>query len=234
MRLYSHYCPSGFSNCYILGTDLPDAPPSEMAPPHREVSLQREALSPREASLPREAIIIDPGEMDVNILNLIEDSDYTLKGVLITHDHPHHVKGLATIMRIYTAGIYSINPVIRDHRTTLVRDGDVVNIGSFRIEVISIPGHSADSAVFKIGWLLFTGDVLTAGLVGSTVSSYASATQASALRSKILSLPGDDYIILPGHGPPSSLEAERRLNLDLNSFDQRKNHHQLLDLETSI
>jgi len=210
VRLYSYYCTSGFSNCYVLGTDLPDP----AAEPHPQAA--------GKDSPPREAIIIDPGEMDLSILNLIEENDYTLRAVLITHDHPHHVQGLTTIKRIYNTEIFAINPVIREHRTTLVRDGDVIDIGQFRIEVISIPGHSADSAAFKIGWLLFTGDALTAGLVGSTASSYAAATQARVLRSKILSLPGDDYTILPGHGPPSSLEAERRFNLDLKSFEQQK------------
>ena len=209
MRLYCHYCRSGFSNCYILRTD------------HPTEALLREA-SPKEASPPKEAIIIDPGEMDLNILSLIEDNNYTLRGIFITHDHANHVKGLATIMRIYNTEVYAINPVIREHRTTLVRDGDIVNIGPFKIEVISIPGHSADSAVFKIDRLLFTGDTLSAGLVGSTASSYSAATQINALRGKILSLPGD-YTVLPGHGPPTSLNAERRFNLGMNSFVEQKN-----------
>ena len=198
MKLHFHYCPSGFSNCYILGTEIQN-----------------------DAAYQNDAIIIDPGNMDAAILNLIEERNYVLRGVLISHDHPHHVRGLKTIMRIYNTEVFAINPVVSEHRTTLVKDGDVVNIGPFRTEVISIPGHSADSAVFKIDRLLFTGDTLTAGLIGSTASSYATATQINSLRSKILSLPGD-YTVLPGHGPPSSLEAERRFNVNLNSFEQQK------------
>jgi hypothetical protein len=40
-----------------------------------------------------------------------------------------------------------------------------------------------------------------------------------ALRSKILSLPGD-FMIFPAHGPPSTLEAERRFNEGVNSYDE--------------
>ena len=196
MRLYCHYCRSTLSNCYIVGSDM---------------SCGR-----------REALIIDPGEMDLKILNYIEDNGYTLKGVLITHDHRYHVSGLTTLMRIFTTDIYAINPVIRGHRTTLVRDGNIVDIGPFRVEVILVPGHSADSAVYKIERLLFTGDTLSAGLIGQTVSSYAAETQVSALRSKILSLPGD-YTVLPGQGPPTSLKAERRFNFGINSFVSQKN-----------
>ena len=211
MRIYCHYCRSVFSNCYILGTDLPEA----------------DAIK---SPLRKEAIIIDPGEMDVKILNFIEDNDYTLRGIFITHDHPYHVGGLATIMRIYNAPIYAINPEINEYRANLVRDGDILNIGPFRIEVISIPGHSADSAAFKIGRFLFTGDALTAGLIGKTASSYAAANQVSALRSKILSLPGD-YTVLPGQGPPTSLNAERRFNFGIDSFEKQKNRRRVFRVE---
>jgi len=198
VKLFFHFCPSGFSNCFLLGSD-----------------------SPNETSQ-REAILVDPGNMDSGVLRLIEDNDYSLRGVLITHDHAHHVRGLKTIMKIYDTEIFAINPVIMEYRTTLVKDGDIINIGPFKTEVISIPGHSADSAIFKIERFLFTGDALTAGLVGNTASSYASATQASALQKKLFSLPGD-YTVLPGHGPPTSLEAERRFNHGMISSQPRLN-----------
>jgi glyoxylase-like metal-dependent hydrolase (beta-lactamase superfamily II) len=195
LKLYFHYCTFGFSNSYILGSD--------------------------DGTEIKEALIIDPGNMDETTLGYIEDNEYNLRGVLITHDHLNHVHGLKTLMRIYNTEIYGINPVIREHRTVLVRDGDIFSIGSFRVEVISVPGHSADSAVFKIGHLLFSGDVLSAGLVGRTASAYGLANQMTALRSKILSLPGN-YTVLPGHGPPTSLDAERLFNAGVNSFEDFK------------
>ena len=205
MKLYYHYCSSTFSNCYILGTSVPAL----------------ETSSINEAAFPKGAIIIDPGNMDSALLNLIEDNNYSLLGVLITHDHPHHIRGLKTIMKIYETAIYAINPVVGEHRTTLVRDGDIFDVGSFRVEVFLIPGHSPDSAVYKINRLLFTGDAMSAGFMGNTASSFSAVTQISALRKKIFSLPGD-YSIFPGHGPPTSLEAERRFNLDITTFEQRK------------
>lgn len=202
MNLFIHYCRFGFSNCYILGSEY-------------------EEENGGRKNQDREAVIIDPGSMEEPILNFIEDNEYTLRGILITHDHRNHIHGLKTLRRIYDTAIYGINPVIRDYKTTLVRDGETVSIGRFRVEVISVPGHSSDSAVYKIDHLLFTGDALSAGLVGRTASSYGSAVQISALRGKILSLPGD-YILLPGHGPPSSLEAERRFNEGILSYEVRK------------
>jgi glyoxylase-like metal-dependent hydrolase (beta-lactamase superfamily II) len=172
--------------------------------------------------IPREALIIDPGCVDEPILDFIENNNYRLRGALITHDHSRHVHGLQTLKRIYDTDIYAVNPFILDQKTILVRDRDIFYIGPFRVEVISVPGHSSDSVVFKIDHLLFTGDALTAGLVGRTASPYGAAAQMAALRSKILSLPGD-FTILPGHGPPSSLDAERRFNVDIQGYEQNNN-----------
>ena len=191
MKLFFHYCSYGFSNCYILGSE------------------------------DNTSIIVDPGSLENITLETIENNNFDLKAALVTHDHLSHVRGLRTLKRIYNVEIFAVNQSIMDHRTTMVKDGDKINIAGFTIEVISIPGHSSDSVVYRTGGLLFTGDVLTAGLVGSTASAYGAATQMDKLRSRLLSLPGD-YVVLPGHGPPSTLEAERRFNTDIFNYDQRR------------
>ena len=188
MKLYFHYCSFGFSNCYVLGED--------------------------EGT---DAVIIDPGCMDTQILHFIESNDFILRAVLITHDHRGHVQGLRTLRRVYNADIYAINRSVFDYDTKPVKDGDKFNIGPFRFEVISIPGHSADSVVYRIDNMLFTGDALTSGLVGITDSAYGAKTQMNTLRSRLLSLPGD-YTVFPGHGPPSTLECERRYNIGVSQY----------------
>jgi glyoxylase-like metal-dependent hydrolase (beta-lactamase superfamily II) len=206
MKLFFHYCTFGFSNCYILG--------AEAGQPAASAEQKTQGFSP-------DAILIDPGSMDEQILEFIENNNFNLRGVLVTHDHLSHVHGLRTLKRIYDAEIFAVNHVILDHKTTLLKDGDELEIGPFKVEVISIPGHSSDSAVYRIDTFLFTGDALTAGLVGKTASTYGAAIQMNALRSRILSLPGD-YTVFPGHGPPSSLEAERRYNAGINQYDQNR------------
>jgi glyoxylase-like metal-dependent hydrolase (beta-lactamase superfamily II) len=203
LKLFFRYCPHGFSNCYILGTEYAASPEA------------------RQSETPREAIIIDPGVMDDHILMFIENNEYSLRGVLLSHDHPGHSHGLKTIKRIYDVEIFAVNHIVGEFKTTKVKDGDHLTIGSFGIDVISVPGHSSDSAVYCVGKMLFTGDALSAGLVGSTASSYGATVQMNALQSKILSLPGD-YLVLPGHGPPSNLEAERRFNAGIEAYDQRR------------
>jgi len=200
MKLYFHYCSFRFSNCYILGAEDRS-----------------------------DTIIIDPGIMDEHLLEYLEKDNLNPRAVLITHDHPGHIHGLRTLMRIYQVDIFAMNRHILDHRTTPVKDGDRMNIGPFTIEVISIPGHSADSVVYRIDKLLFTGDVLTTGMVGSTDSAYGAATQINKLQSRLLSLPGD-YTVFPGHGPPSTLEAERRYNIGITHRNEMRDRKPLFRL----
>jgi glyoxylase-like metal-dependent hydrolase (beta-lactamase superfamily II) len=213
MKLFFHYCNFGFSNCYILGTE-PN--PHDAAPTERRFD--------------GEAIIIDPGNMDEGILNFIEQHNYRLMGVLITHDHLNHVHGLRTLKRVYDVEVYAVNRFILDHKTTMVKDGETFDIGSFHIETITVPGHSSDSAIYKIEHLLFTGDALNAGLLGTTASSYGAEVQMNALRTKIFSLPGN-YGIFPGHGPPSTLEVEKRFNAGIQFFEKHKNKRRSFNID---
>jgi glyoxylase-like metal-dependent hydrolase (beta-lactamase superfamily II) len=192
MKLFFQYCSYGFSNSYTLGSE--DT---------------------------KEAIIVDPGSIENITLENLENNNFRLRAVLVTHDHLSHVRGLRTLKRIYNAEVFAVNHSILNHKATLVKDGDRLNLAGFTVEVISIPGHSSDSAAYRVRGMLFTGDVLTAGLVGSTASAYGAATQMNNLRSRLLSLPGD-YIVLPGHGPPSTLEAERRFNAGIFNYDQSR------------
>jgi glyoxylase-like metal-dependent hydrolase (beta-lactamase superfamily II) len=205
MSLFFHYCSFGFSNCYVLGEENT---PKNVSP---------------------QAIIIDPGAMDKHLLEYIENNNFTVRAVLVTHDHRNHIQGLKAITRIYNPEIFAMNHTIFDMKTTPVENGNTISIGPFSIDVISIPGHSADSVVYRIGNMLFTGDVLSAGLTGETASVYCARLQIDKLHSRIFTLPGD-YVILPGHGPPTTLEAERHFNIEalpnLNE-DKRKPRHKI-------
>jgi len=215
MKLFFQYCSYGFSNCYILGSDKSSG--QETAGNFAVFADSENENHDRQ----RAAIIVDPGSMEKVTLETIENNNFDLKAVLITHEHLGHVRGLRTLKRIYNAEVFAVNQSVMDYKTNMVKDGDYFNIADMVVEVISIPGHSSDSAVYRIGNMLFTGDVLTAGLVGSTASAYGAKTQMNKLRSRLLSLPGD-YVVLPGHGPPSTLEAERRFNADIHRYDENR------------
>jgi hydroxyacylglutathione hydrolase len=187
MKLFFHYSVYGFSNTYLMG-------------PEDE----------------GDAILVDPGNMDIKLLNYIEKNDYRIRAVLLTHNHENHVHGLRALKKIYDAEIFSNNSSVYDYPCTIVRDGQILNICGLSVEVFSVPGHSSDSVVYKVDRLIFTGDALSAGLPGSTMSAYGTRLLVTRLREKILSQ-SEDCVILPGHGPPSTVGSEKLSNMALSS-----------------
>ncbi|HUX39376.1 MAG TPA: MBL fold metallo-hydrolase [Rectinemataceae bacterium] len=181
-KLYQHYSLYGFSNSYILGND--------------ETGL---------------ALIVDPGEFTVGMLNHVEKNGYYVSSVLLTHSHIHHVRGLAALLRVYDAMPFGVSSSILGATTRVVRDGERLDAAGFQIEVLSVPGHSPDSVIYSIGGLLFTGDAIVAGLPGKTLSTYNARLLADRIRKSLIDLP-DETVLLPGHGPPSTLGSEKRYN----------------------
>jgi hydroxyacylglutathione hydrolase len=182
MQFYCYFSVKGFSNAYIIGPDEGG-----------------------------DAILIDPGSFDVPLLDIIEQNGLYVKYVLLTHSHDSHILGIKTLVKIYDVKIYSGSHLILDQRAEKIREGDKLKLGDFTCEVMETPGHSGDSVVFKINNLLFTGDTLFAGSIGSTPDNYARELIVSIIHEKILCL-DDEYFIFPGHGPPSKVGIERILN----------------------
>jgi glyoxylase-like metal-dependent hydrolase (beta-lactamase superfamily II) len=112
---------------------------------------------------------------------------------------------------VYDTQIYSMSPSILGFETVQIHDGQKLNLAGCEVSVIHIPGHSSDSAVYRIGDWLFTGDVLHAGAIGKTRTGYSQALMVSSLRERVMIME-DHLLMFPGHGPPSTLEAEKATN----------------------
>ena len=181
-KLYQHYSLYGFANSYILGNDETKA-----------------------------SLIVDPGEFTVGMLNHVEKNGYYVSAVLVTHSHIHHVRGLAALLRVYEARTFAAASKVSGVPTRVVRDGDLLEVAGFEIEALSVPGHSPDSVIYSFGGMLFTGDALQAGLPGKTLSTYNAMLLADRVKKRLADIP-DGTVLLPGHGPPSTLGSERRYN----------------------
>lgn len=93
-------------------------------------------------------------------------------------------------------------------------EGDTVSVGNETLEVIHCPGHTPGHVVFYSAdaGLLIAGDVLFAGSIGRTDFPMGNHQQLiSAIRDKLFQLP-DDTVVLPGHGPLTTLGEEKRHN----------------------
>jgi glyoxylase-like metal-dependent hydrolase (beta-lactamase superfamily II) len=194
MKLFFHYCLGSFCNCYVAAY---------------------EGTAGQNGKAP--AIMIDPGTVDAELIELVEKNNFDLQAVLLTHSHINHSYGILCLKRIYDFEIYAATTQVLGYKANLVKDGDVLNFGPFSIHVISTPGHSADSVVYMLDQVLFTGDALSAGKTGAVTNSFGAAQQAATINSKVLTLPGN-LVVLPGHGPPSTLEAERHFNAGVKKY----------------
>ena len=85
-------------------------------------------------------------------------------------------------------------------------------VGDLTIKVHHTPGHSPGSVTLEVGEHLFCGDLIFAGSVGRTDLPGGSWEEMmESIRSKILTLP-DDTLVLPGHGPHTTVAQERSTN----------------------
>lgn len=186
MKIYFHLNLEGFSNCYVIANDVT-----------------------------REAIIVDPGKITPEIIEHIERGSYKLTAVLVTHNHGSHVHGLVTLQKIYSPEVYAAEWEVAGDSTNILKDDGIVKIAGLDVEYYSLPGHTSDSMVFKIGRVMFTGDSMAAGTIGSTNSKFSKQVLINNIKTKILSQT-DDTVLMPGHGPPTTVAAEKLFNIEIN------------------
>ena len=179
MKIYFHLNLKGFSNCYVVANEKA-----------------------------KEAIIIDPGKITEGMISQIENENLKLSAVLITHNHGSHVDGIKTLRKIYNPKIYAADWEVAKNDTNVLMGDGKIRVAKMNVRFTTIPGHTADSIVYGIGNLLFTGDVLFAGSMGSTNSSYSEFILRTNIENHIFSQQ-DGVVLMPGHGPPTTLEAAR-------------------------
>jgi hydroxyacylglutathione hydrolase len=162
----------------------------------------------------REALIVDPAVMDVPLLEAVERLGLYIRSILVTHETEAHLGGIRTLLRIYDAKIYAANPQVLEHEAVPVANAKQFQASGLEVVPIPLSGYWSDALIYRIGGMLFVGEIMSAGRVGETVNPFAHALLISDLREKILTLP-PGTIILPTEGPPSTLTVEALTNPDL-------------------
>ena len=114
------------------------------------------------------SIVVDPGESK-KILNLIDNNEIDLKGVLITHHHFDHTNGLSDLLN--KRGLEVYGPKNNVHGiNNIVKNNDKFTVIGIDFEVIEIPGHTLDHIAFYSfndgEPILFCGDTLFSGGCG--------------------------------------------------------------------
>lgn len=191
--------------------------------------------------------IVDPSYKDAErqqIVAFVQSKKLIPVCVMLTHAHFDHIYGLADLVRTYGIPIYmdsretySIEktnpyvcgnfglemPEIPDMESfRSISDGDVIEVGNLRFEVLSTPGHSVGGVCFleRNGKILFCGDTIFAGAIGRTDHPGGDYDQLmKSIWGKLMCLDGETAAV-PGHGPLTDIATERMTNPFLMPFNE--------------
>lgn len=177
--------------------------------------------------------VIDPGgDLDF-IQQAIGELGVKIEKIVLTHGHIDHAGGakqLSETLGVSIEGPHAADRFLLDNLARqgaaygipaepvtpgrFLEEGDEVTIGGHVFEVLHCPGHSPGSVVLvnRAHKLIMMGDVLFQGSIGRTDFPYGDHDALiGAITSKLLPL-GDDFAFICGHGPTSTIGAERKGN----------------------
>jgi hydroxyacylglutathione hydrolase len=181
-----------------------------------------------------QAAVVDPGGDLDQIDAALKQTGATLQKVLVTHGHLDHCGMAAEFARRHGVPIEGPHEADRfwiDQLATQgakygfgqcegfvpsrwLQQGDTVEVGKLRFDVVHCPGHTPGHVVFyqPEARLAVVGDVLFQGSIGRTDFPMGNHQQLIDAITQRLWPMGDDVAFVPGHGPMSTFGDERRTN----------------------
>ncbi|CEH32126.1 MBL fold metallo-hydrolase [Aneurinibacillus migulanus] len=179
-----------------------------------------------------EAIIIDAGMHPSELLD--KAGEYEVRAILLTHAHFDHMGGLEQVRKKTGAPVYIHNieqewltnpnlngssnwpmiggPMTTDYAEHEVKDGDMLTLAGFNVQVMETPGHTPGGVSFLIGQELFSGDTLFAHSIGRTDLPGGNYEQLiRSIQEKLMPLP-EETRVYPGHGPDTTIGFEKLHN----------------------
>lgn len=179
----------------------------------------------------KEGVVIDPGADAGRIVKIVDGLGLRVTLIVATHGHSDHV-GAAAKVKEHTGAPFAIHsedagmlghgglvgmlmgagsksPAVPDR---LLSEGDVIGCGALSFRVLHTPGHTQGGICLVGEGLVFSGDTLFNYGIGRTDFPGGSYEELmEGIVNKLLSLP-DETVVYPGHGPDTTIGAERRQN----------------------
>jgi len=180
------------------------------------------------------AVLVDPGAEPERLLRALDETGADLEAVWLTHADFDHVGALAGVLEAHPGTPVFLHPAdlpllraAAEHaaawgipidppptETLDLADGQTLDLGDVAARCLFTPGHTPGHIAFHLPGegLVLTGDALFRGSIGRTDRPFGDAgLLLRAIRERLLTLP-DATRVLPGHGPESTILAERRTN----------------------
>nr|NLI51035.1 MBL fold metallo-hydrolase [Propionibacterium sp.] len=140
--------------------------------------------------------------------------------IVTTHRHPDHIAALPEVARATGARLVTGRPDAAAIAAATgldlegLWDGDTVRVGAASLAVIGLVGHTPGGIALAHTpddgpATVITGDSLFPGGVGKTRTPEEFASLLGDVTAKLFDRFGDDTVVLPGHGRPTTLGAER-------------------------
>ena len=181
----------------------------------------------------REAIVIDPGDNIADILAILARHQLRVKAIVITHAHIDHIGGAQKLKAATGAPVYmnARDQELYDHldvqaswlgmktpeQTEIdvdAREGERIALGAAEFQILETPGHTQGSISVLIPAenKLISGDTLFLDSIGRTDLPGGDSRQIlRSIRDKLLPL-DDEIVVIPGHGPKTTIGRERERN----------------------
>jgi len=182
----------------------------------------------------KKAAIVDPGGESTRILSAIKNHQVTVDKIILTHGHLDHVGGTEALLTSLNVPV--IGPEKEDafwmeqlemqstmfgfpHTSSFLptqwlEEGDVVEVGNIKLQVLHIPGHTPGHVALydAISKQVIVGDILFNGAIGRSDFPRGNHQQLIAgIKQKLLSLP-EETTVFPGHGPTTTIGREKVSN----------------------
>jgi glyoxylase-like metal-dependent hydrolase (beta-lactamase superfamily II) len=180
----------------------------------------------------RAAVVIDPGAEAGRVLDVLKKNDWDLQYVLLTHAHFDHIGAVAEIAAATRAPLaihpkevpllrakggallFGLDIPAAPEPDILLAPGQVLACGALTFEVLLVPGHTPGHVAFycRQAGAVFSGDVLFQDGIGRTdLPGGDYATLMRSIRDVLFHLP-PETVVYSGHGPATTLAAERQGN----------------------
>lgn len=186
-------------------------------------------------------LLFDPGSEGPKLINWLNERGLKPLAIFLTHAHFDHIGAVDEVREFFKIPVYAhekeknwlSDPTLNGSQQfrlshsiqakpaeyLLTREEHMI-LGDFQFDAYETPGHSPGSIsyFFKTAGYVISGDVLFKGSIGRTDLTEGDQEQLLfSIHNKLLSLPGET-IVLPGHGPQTTVKEEKSSNPYINGY----------------